>query len=97
MELAYVYILFSDELKKYYIGMTSENPELRLDRHNSGYYDNKFTSRGRPWSLFHVIECDSLGQARKIEQHIKNMKSKKYIENLVVYPEISLKLKRIYA
>jgi putative endonuclease len=31
-------------------------------------------------------------QALAIEKHIKNMKSKVYIENLLHYPEISIKL-----
>lgn len=34
---------------------------------------------------------------KKIETHIKKMKSKKYIQNLKIYPEIPLKLLVKYA
>ncbi|MEY3084859.1 MAG: hypothetical protein RL037_1039, partial [Bacteroidota bacterium] len=34
---------------------------------------------------------------RNIEAHIKQMKSRKYIENLVRFPEISQKLKDKYS
>jgi len=35
-------------------------------------------------------------QARMIETHIKRMKSRKYIENLMKYPAIAEKLKEKY-
>jgi putative endonuclease len=91
--MAYVYILYSPSLDKFYVGFTTETPELRLERHNSDYYENKFTANGKPWILFLAIECSDAEQARKIEAHIKSMKSQKYIRNLAVYPEIIEKLK----
>jgi putative endonuclease len=39
----------------------------------------------------------TIEQAHKIENHIKKMKSKKYIENLKKYPEISLRLLQKYS
>jgi putative endonuclease len=41
--------------------------------------------------FFEIPNLDKVA-ARKIETHIKAMKSKKYINNLKKYPEISLKL-----
>jgi putative endonuclease len=35
-------------------------------------------------------------QALRIEKHIKNMKSKKYIEDIKKYPEITERLKEKY-
>jgi len=35
-------------------------------------------------------------QARKIEAHIKRMKSRKFIENLKKYPEIQKRLIKLY-
>ena len=52
---AIVYILYSSKIDKYYIGATSEDAALRLKRHNSGYYKNKYTSAGQPWQLYLTI------------------------------------------
>ena len=90
--MSFVYILHSQIHDKFYTGFTNEDVGLRIDRHNSDYYQNKFTSRFKPWQLFWKLECTSENQARLIEKHIKNMKSKIYIHNLVKYPEISEKL-----
>ncbi|MGW9684846.1 GIY-YIG nuclease family protein [Flagellimonas sp. 2504JD1-5] len=90
-----VYIIFSEKLGKYYVGETID-VRLRLNQHNTGYFDKSFTSSVTDWSLFLVFECESRKQARKIETHIKNMKSKKYIENLKKYPEMIFKLKEKY-
>ncbi|MDP1726911.1 MAG: GIY-YIG nuclease family protein [Bacteroidota bacterium] len=92
MVTAFVYILYSKSIKKHYIGFTTESILIRVDRHNSNYYDGKFTTQGKPWELVFSIECKDEKLARKIENHIKAMKSSKYIENLINYPEISEKL-----
>ena len=86
------YILYSKSLGKYYIGATSIDTAERLDRHSSGYYDNKFTSKANDWELFLEIVCLHVKQAFAIEAHIKRMKSRKYIENLKRYPEMVEKL-----
>ena len=54
---------------------------------------NSFTKIAEDWELFLKIECKDIFEARKIERHIKKMKSKKYLENLKKYPEIIKKLK----
>ena len=86
------YILYSAKLNKYYIGATSTTPPDRLQRHLSAYYDRKYTAITDDWELFLVIDCVNMELAAKIETHIKRMKSKKYIENLVRYPELLEKL-----
>ena len=91
MKMHFVYILHSKKLNKYYVGETFD-VQRRIERHNSGYYDNKYTARGKPWDLYLKIECKNKEQAQKIEQHIKKMKSKVYIENMSRYPEIAEKL-----
>ena len=92
----YVYILFSEKAGRYYTGETYDVAE-RLERHNTGYYDEKWTESGKPWRLVLAIECTDKKQALCIERHIKAMKSKKYIENLVQYPEMVEKLKARFA
>jgi len=95
--MASVYILYSPLLDSYYIGATSVSVQERYSRHLNHYYDNKYTAKADDWVLFFDFDCDSLSQAMKIEKHIKNMKSKKYIQNLRQYPEIIAKLKSRYS
>ncbi len=91
--MASCYILFSPRIQSYYVGLTTEPIETRLSRHNENYYPDKWSSHGIPWEIFLVIECQDLTQARKIEAHIKRMKSRKYLENLKRFPEMVLRLK----
>jgi putative endonuclease len=89
MEKVYVYIIQSEKTLGYYIGQT-DDVEKRLKEHNSS--DNQdYTKRDQPWVLIKTILCNCRIQARKIETHIKKMKSRKYIENLIKYEEISHK------
>ncbi len=90
------YIIYSKELDKYYIGFTQDSVENRLMKHNSAAYGQKFTSQTSDWELFYSIQCENIAQAMGIEKHIKRMKSRKYIENLKVYPEITEKLLRTF-
>ena len=55
-----------------------------------------YTSKADDWELFYSIDKLEYNQARKIEKHIKKMKSKKYIENLKAYNEMSIRLKSLY-
>ena len=82
-------------IEKFYVGETM-NLEERIKKHNSGFYDSAFTKQATDWVLFHSINCKNRGQARKIETHIKKMKSKTYIQNLKKYSEITEKLKNKY-
>jgi putative endonuclease len=75
-----VYILESIDDERFYIGQTNDL-EKRLLLHNEGKA-NKFTRRYRPWSVFHLIQCSSRQQAKKVEAHIKRAKSKKYNVNI---------------
>jgi len=87
-----VYILYSKRLDKFYIGETMDLLK-RVEEHNTGFYDNSFSSKTNDWEVFLQIECSDRSQARKIENHIKKMKSVKYIQDLKKHPEIILRLK----
>ncbi|MBK7130256.1 MAG: GIY-YIG nuclease family protein [Crocinitomicaceae bacterium] len=88
-----VYILYSKKLGKHYIGLTSDTIEQRIEKHNTKHHGNhRFTAATNDWELFFQIACESLSQARKIELHIKSMKSKVYLQNLTKYPEMTEKL-----
>jgi putative endonuclease len=91
----FVYILFSEKLDSYYIGETS-NLETRLKWHNKKEFTKAYSKIADDWSIFHQVICKDIFQARKIEKHIKSMKSKIYLQNLKTYPEISEKLLEKY-
>ncbi|MCL6258080.1 GIY-YIG nuclease family protein [Aquiflexum sp. TKW24L] len=90
-----VYILYSKVIDQYYIGYT-ENLETRLDQHNQHIFQGAFTKKAEDWEVFHIIECQSIVQALKIEKHIKNNRSRKYLVDLAKYPQISQKLLEKY-
>lgn len=79
-------------IDRYYIGETIDIVK-RIEEHNEGFYGKAFTSRASDWELYLTIDCPTRLLARKMELHIKKMKSKKYIQDLKKYPEIILKLK----
>ena len=81
-----VYILHSEKLNKFYTGFTS-NFYVRLHFHFNSE-NRKFTHNASDWTLYLKMECESKNQAILIEMHIKKMKSKIYIQNLIKYPEI---------
>ena len=91
----FVYILYSKSNNKYYIGET-EDVSLRLIWHNTKHFQSSYTSNVSDWELYFTIECTDRSQARKIEKHIKSMKSKVYIENLKKHNQISEKLLEKY-
>ena len=88
-----VYILRSELLDRFYIGSTSDSIDGRLSKHDSKFYGNKaFTAKAKDWVLYWSLETPTLSHAQRIEKKIKLMKSKIYIKNLTIYPELSAKL-----
>jgi putative endonuclease len=84
----FCYILYSKSINRYYVGYTGDVDE-RLKLHNTGQFGRKsYTHITSDWELFLLIPCETITQAIHIELKIKNMKSRKYIENLKKYPEI---------
>jgi putative endonuclease len=93
--MAHVYILYSENLNKYYVG-SCLNLKERLQEHILKKFPNCFTSKDNSWILFFEIPNLEYKQSRDIERHIKSMKSSKYIKNLANYPEMLEKLKVKY-
>lgn len=89
--MATVYILHSKTLDRYYIGSCLDMSK-RLEDHLSGNYKGSYTSKADDWVLYFSIDNLGYKQAREIEQHIKKMKSRKYIENLKSYKEMVSRL-----
>jgi putative endonuclease len=89
--MANVYILYSKKLNKFYTGSCLDF-EKRLTDHLAKKFIDGFSAKTNDWELFYIIKDLTYKQAREIEAHIKRMKSKKYIEELKKYSEISEKL-----
>jgi putative endonuclease len=78
----FVYILYSNEYNKYYVGFTS-NPYKRLEEHNTGTF-NTFTSNYRPWIQVAVFDCgNNKNDALDLERFIKKQKNTRFIKNLI--------------
>ena len=77
-----VYILHSETLDKYYVGRT-ENIELRLQYHNDPIESRKFTARGVPWVLKCSMVCSSKEHSVRLEDFIKKLKSRSFIERII--------------
>jgi putative endonuclease len=87
------YILFSKKLQKFYVGVTQDDVDKRLERHNNKVYgQHRFTSKASDWTLFLYIPTEDYAKAVRIERKIKSMKSALYIRNLTEYPELLEKL-----
>ena len=81
-KLYFVYILYSKEYNKYYVGYTS-NPHKRLENHNTGTF-NTFTSKYRPWIQVALYDCgENKNDAIRLELFIKKQKNTHFIKNLI--------------
>jgi putative endonuclease len=78
--MAYMYILYSENLDKYNVGAFIDM-DRRLYEHNIGH--SKFTSLGVPWKLIYTETFETLPAAMKREMEIKRKKSHRYIEGLI--------------
>ncbi|WMJ75579.1 GIY-YIG nuclease family protein [Cytophagaceae bacterium ABcell3] len=90
----FVYIILSQKSQRFYIGQTSDLKK-RLQQHNCPE-STYLTRSGQPWVLYFSIECQTIKQAMRVERHIKEMKSRRYIENLTKYPDMVAKLLEKY-
>ena len=78
--MAYVYILKSLRNGRFYIGSTI-NLEKRLKHHFGGFTPS--TKRFGKMELVLSQEYSTLSEARKIENKIKKLKRKDYIEKMI--------------
>jgi putative endonuclease len=72
----FVYILYSQSSKKYYIGSTKDI-HARVARHNAGKVPS--TKSHTPWKLIHTEEFETLSEARLRELKIKSWKNPTYM------------------
>jgi len=77
----FVYIIYSESLKKYYVGHTN-NFERRLYEHNSG--QTVYSSRGIPWVLIYKEEKTDRSEATRLESKIKKRGIARYLKGIGV-------------
>jgi len=75
----FVYILYSQNLQRYYVGST-ESVDRRLQEHNAG--KSKSTRAGVPWELVHTESFLTRSEAMQQEQKIKARGIGRYLSSI---------------
>ena len=75
----FLYILFSENLNRYYVGHTS-NINERIRKHNSNH--KGFTGKTNDWILVYSESFETKTQAYARERQVKKWKSRKKIVEL---------------
>jgi len=83
----YLYIIYSNSIDKYYVGETTD-PEFRLKLHNQHAFERSFSKIASDWELLLKIKCTSKEDAIYLERFVKRMKSRKFIQKILIQPEI---------
>jgi putative endonuclease len=66
----YVYILYSEQFDRFYIGQTRDF-QNRLQRHNNGY--ENATKPYVPWEMLLYLEKQTRTDAMELEKKLKNL------------------------
>jgi putative endonuclease len=75
----YVYILYSESTRRYYVGST-EGVEKRVLQHNAG--KSISTRAGIPWKLIHTVRFTTRSEAMLQERKIKSRGTARYLSDL---------------
>ncbi len=78
----YVYILYSENHDKYYIGQTND-VKARLERYNNGL--ENFTSKYIPWILVGFITKTTRAEAVVLEKKLKNLSRERLLIFIAKY------------
>jgi putative endonuclease len=76
-----VYILYSAELDRYYIGFTSDSITTRLKKHLANH--KGFTGKKTDWQVVYTEEYAEKKEAMTREKKIKSWKSRIMIEKII--------------
>jgi len=76
-----VYILYSEEASRYYIGYTSLSLNDRLNKHLSNH--SGYTGKFKDWNLVYTESFNLKSEALRREKVLKNWKSKRRIQQLI--------------
>ena len=83
----FLYIIYSEKINRYYVGETYD-VHIRLENHLIKFYSKSYTKSANDWVLKLLFETENRSDAQKLEKFIKKMKSKEFIEKLILNPEI---------
>jgi putative endonuclease len=86
----HVYVLWSDKLKKRYIGFT-EDLNKRFREHNTGKTD--FTKSGIPWIIIYHETYEDKCSARKREIFLKSGQGRKFLDEVLPKAEYGFSAK----
>jgi putative endonuclease len=75
----YVYFLFSETTKKFYVGVSNDVAD-RLSRHNNA--ESLSTKSGVPWTLIQIIECLNKPAAMQLEIKIKKRGIRRFLMDI---------------
>ena len=75
-----VYVLWSERLKKRYVGSTRDLPK-RMREHNSGA--SKFTKAGIPWVVVYQEDLPDFTAARKRENFLKTGAGRTWLDQVL--------------
>ncbi len=76
----HIYILYSENLNRYYIGSTGDL-KARLEKHSQS--KKGFTSKAKDWKLCYKEQFEFKTEALKRELQLKKWKSRKMLEQLI--------------
>ena len=75
------YILYSEQLNKFYIGFTSDSVNLRLQKHLANH--KGFTAKAKDWLIVYTENFNTKQQAMKREKQLKAWKSNVRLRELI--------------
>jgi putative endonuclease len=76
--MSFVYVLYSDTFKRFYVGI-ADNIESRLRNHNTSKV--KSTKAFIPWRIVHVEEFNNKQEARVREKYLKSAAGRRWRKN----------------
>jgi putative endonuclease len=75
-----VYILFSDQLQKHYVGYTNKPVDQRVQEHLHNHQG--FTSKAKDWKIIFQQQLVSKTDALLLERKIKKRGAKRYLNDI---------------
>ena len=78
----YVYVLYSIEYDKIYIGFTA-NTEARLNHHNHPK-NHGWTSKYKPWKMIYREEYSTKKEAMTREKQLKTAQGRQFIKSMIL-------------
>ena len=82
MQKFHLYILYSEQLDKFYIGFTGESPQIRLEKHLANH--NGFTAKAKDWKIIFCKTFNNKTDAQAEERKLKKWKNKARIKNYIL-------------